>query len=57
MNMLARASINSKLQTCSLISKDYENKYLVEKVYGRESQRACHKDELMGGKQPGKRKR
>jgi hypothetical protein len=36
-----------------MLHKDYESKYSVEKKNaGRESQRACRQDELIGGKPP-----
>jgi hypothetical protein len=35
-----------------MLHKDYENKYSVEKIAGRESQAACRQDELIGGKLP-----
>jgi hypothetical protein len=35
-----------------MLHKDYESKYLVEKITGCESQGACGQDKLIGGKPP-----
>jgi hypothetical protein len=35
-----------------MLHNDYESKYSVKKIAGRESQRACRQDELIGGKPP-----
>jgi hypothetical protein len=35
-----------------MLRKDYESKYLVKKIAGRQSQGACWQDELTGGKLP-----
>jgi hypothetical protein len=35
-----------------MLHKPYEGKYSVEKNAGRESQGACRRDELIGGKPP-----
>jgi hypothetical protein len=33
-----------------MLHKDYESKYSVKKIAGRDSQRACGQDELIGFK-------
>jgi hypothetical protein len=35
-----------------MLHKDYESKYSVEKIAGRESQGACRQDELIASKPP-----
>jgi hypothetical protein len=35
-----------------MLHNDYESKYSVKKIVGRESQGACRQDELIGGKPP-----
>jgi hypothetical protein len=33
-----------------MLHEDYEHKYSVEKIIGRETQGACHQGEVIGGK-------
>jgi hypothetical protein len=35
-----------------MLHKDYESKYSVKNITGRESQGACRQDELIAGKPP-----
>jgi hypothetical protein len=55
-NCAGEASSNCKGQTHPLVSedvsKDYHRKSSVVKITGRESQGACRKEELIGGKKP-----
>jgi hypothetical protein len=38
-----------------MLHKDYETKYLVKKIAGRESQGACRQDELIACKPPNRK--